>query len=109
MRQWGNTFPELFSPADLEKNAFLSFHTIQEIGDSKYLDVTIIPDEEQIAVSTHDIKAFPVNGAGYEFVVIGITADMYIGTYPDDVKSGKKFLKRNPCVYCRVLLLQAIK
>ncbi len=23
MRQWGNTFPELFSPADLEKNAFL--------------------------------------------------------------------------------------
>ena len=23
IRQWGNTFPELFSPADLEKNAFL--------------------------------------------------------------------------------------
>ena len=51
---------------------------IQEINDREYLDVAIVADGEQIIVSANDIKAFPVNGTGYELVVIRITADMDI-------------------------------
>ena len=51
---------------------------IQEINDREYLDGSIVADGEQIIVPANDIKAFPVNGTGYELVVIRITADMDI-------------------------------
>ena len=45
------------------------FNSIQEINNGEYLDIPIVFDVEQIAVSTHNIKAFPVDCTGNELIV----------------------------------------
>lgn len=75
---------------------YLILQATQEIGDSKYLDVIVVTDGEQVAVSAHDIDTLPFNRAGYELIVIRITTYTYIRTDPDDFKFGYKLLKWNP-------------
>ena len=73
---------------DMKENIWLPLQTIQEIDDSEYLDIFIIPNGKQIAVSTHDIETLTINCTGYELVIVRITAYMNIRTYPDDFKFG---------------------
>lgn len=85
---------------------FLPCYAIHKITDSEYLDVIKSPYREQIVVSTYDVKALPVNCTRDELVVVGITADMDIGTDLDNFKSGEKLLKRDLSAECGILLLQ---
>ena len=84
---------------------FRAFQPIQKVCYGQNLDVSIIADRQQIAVSTNDIQTFSVNCTGYELVIIGIPTDVDIGTDPDDFKSGEELLKRDPCANRWVLLL----